>query len=468
MLWFKGRDISWRTIHELSDAFAVALQANGVRPGDRVAILLPNRPQFFIAQYGAWKAGAIVTPMNPIYTEEELIGPLVSTGATVMITLSAFYERVKAVQSRTAVRRVILTSIKEWFPPLLRTIFTLFAEKKLGHRATARDGDLWFNALLEQHRGARPDVPRPSLDDTALLLLSGGTTGTPKCVMAHHQALVIAGKQLSSWLGDSMPRGTGTFMLPLPMFHSYGAVGIQRVRFDSLKVCLSGAAPLMLETRRRFESISGAHITEAWLLTEALLAATGGPLHAPLREGSVGVPIPDVDVRIVDADDATKPMPVGEVGEILVTGPQVMRGYWNQPEESAEMVRTLEDGRRWVFTGDLGKMDADGFIWIVDRKKDLIKPGGMQVWPREIEETISRIPAVAEVGVRRFPDAAKGDVAVAFVVLRDGMQATAEEIRVFCKEHLAFYKVPSRVVFKRELPKSLIGKVLRRLLTESA
>ena len=518
---FKGSAFSYRELWTTSDAFAVALTKLGVRRGDRVACILPNCPQFFIGELAAWKLGAIWVPLNPTYTEEELVEPLQTTGSTILLTLSAFYARAKAVQPRTSLRRVIVTSIKEYFPPLLRILFTLFVEKKGGHRADVRDDDPTLQQLLAAHADGRPIEPRPGPDDDALLLLSGGTTGTPKAVRVHHGGLVQTGTQLCAWLASVLPPWEGVYCLPLPMFHSYGACGVQsscflghnpialvpnprdfddlvrtidrtkpavfcgvpslynallnhprvmagKVDFRSMRACVSGAAPLMVETIRRWKEATGARIIEGYALTESLLAVTLAPLQGPEKPGSVGVPLPDCEVRIVDADDPTKVLPLKAVGEILLTGPQIMRGYWQNAEETALMLHTHADGRRWLHTADLGYLDADGYLFIVDRKKDLIKMGGMQVWPREIEEVLSQHPAVLECGVRGFPDERRGEVAVAFVVRRVGMTVTAEELRTWCKERLAPFKVPGRVVFKPELPKSMIGKVLRRLLVEDA
>ncbi len=517
---FKGRSVSYAELDATSNAFAVALAHMGVKRGDRVAGLLPNCPQFFIGELAAWKLGAVWVPLNPIYNEDELAGPLATTGASIVLTLSTFYERMKSVQRRVpSVRHVIATNIKEWFPPLLRLIFTVAIEKKAGHRATLREGDPWLPALTEKYSGERPAAPRPGPEDDALLLMSGGTTGTPKAVRVHHGGLVQTGTQVNAWLGSVLPKWDGVYCLPLPMFHSYGACGVQsvcflghnpialvpnprdmndlvktiertkpavfcgvptlynallsqkrviarKVDFRSMKACVSGAAPMMVETMTRWEQVTGAKILEGYALTESILAATVSPLLGPRKPGSVGTPLPDVVMRIVDADDATKDLPQGEVGEILIQGPQIMRGYWKNDEETRGMLRIGTDGKPWLHTADLGYFDADGYLYVVDRRKDLIKMRGMQVWPREIEEVIAAHPAVLEVGVRGFPDAAMGEVAVAFVVRRLGQTVSAHEIRQWCKERIAPFKVPVRVVFKDELPKSMIGKVLRRLLTE--
>ncbi len=514
---FKGRAVSLRELDSQSTAFANALLALGVTKGDRVAVLLPNTPQFFICELGAWKIGAILVPLNPINTEEELIGPLKDTAPKVVVTLTPFYARVKHVQPATPVQHVIATNIKEYFPPVLRLAFTLFMEKKLGHRITLKPGDHWLQDLLTRHGRDTAPPGRPGPDDDCMILLSGGTTGTPKGVRVHHDGLVSTGLQVRAWFANELRPWDDVYLLPLPMFHSYAACGVQSVcfighnplalvpnprdlddtvktfekvkptifcgvptlynallnhpdvksgaaNFQSLRACVSGAAPLLAETKRRFEAATGARIVEGYALTETLLAATISPIRGVQKLGSVGVPFPDVDAMIVDAEDPMKVLPAGEVGEIILTGRQIMRGYWNNPEETAMMRRVGPDGREWIYSADLGYMDEDGYIFIVDRKKDLIKPGGMQVWPREIEEVLQGHPAVAEVGVRGFPDDYKGEIAVAFVVLRDGEMATPEELRAYCKEHLAFYKVPGKVVFRRELPKSLVGKVLRRML----
>jgi long-chain acyl-CoA synthetase len=515
---FKGRSFTLAEFERTSDAFAAALVSLGVKRGDRVAAMLPNCPQFFIAEFAAWKAGAIFAPLNPIYTEEELTGPLTTIDASIVVTLSSFYERLKKVQSKTPVKRIVTTNIKEWFPPLLKIVFTLAMEKKGGYRVSRRDGDLGMVELLAQFDGKKSTDQPPAPEDTAILLMSGGTTGTPKCVMGEHQSLVMSGLQLQSWLGDTIEPWKSVYMMPLPLFHSYGACAVQsiclighnpislipnprdlndvvnsiakvkpaafagvptlynallnhphvksgKVTFHSLKVCASGAAPLMAETKKRFEETTGARIIEGYGLTESLIAACVNPVHGPSKIGSVGMPVPDVFVRIVDADDPTKEMPAKKEGEMLLRGPQIMKGYWHNPKETADIIFTDAAGVVWLRTGDLAYMDEEGYVFLVDRKKDLIKANGMQVWPRELEEEIAAYPGVLEVGVRGFPDPAHGEIAVAFVVMKPGSTATEHDIREYCKHHLAFYKVPAKVVFRKELPKSLIGKVLRRLLT---
>ena len=520
---FKGATVSFADLARLSDAFASALASLGVRGGDRVALLLPNCPQFLIAQYGAWKVGAIVAPLNPIYTEQELEGPLREHGVETVVTLTRFYRRIKSIQKRTPLRRVIATNIKEHFPPVLRVLFTLVREARDGDRVTLEPGDHHFAHLLLINKGRAPQRASLSPADPAVLLMSGGTTGTPKGVLGTHRAYVMAALQVVAWLKSALEGEKRSVFAPLPLFHVYSNVGIQsmaliarlpvalvpnprdladlvatlkkvkpgffngvptmyiallnhpdvktgRVDFKSIRLCVSGASALLADTKQRFEAITGGRIVEGYSLTEAMMALCVNPVAGQNKVGSVGMPLPDVHVRIVDAVDGTRELPAHEIGEIIIAAPQLMTGYWNRPEETAAMVRehAAQTGtRRWLYTGDLGYLDEDGYVFIVDRKKDLIKPsGGYQVWPREIEEVLATHPAVAEVGVAGIVDEAKGEVAKAWVVLRAGESATEAELRAFCKERLAPYKVPARIDFRKELPKTMVGKVLRRALRE--
>ena len=518
-LLFKGSTITYGELNADSDAFASALTTIGVKAGDRVAICLPNCPQFMVAEFGAWKIGAITCPFNPTYTERETEDALQATGAETVVVLNRFYDKVKAIQTRTSVKRIIATGIKEYLPWHLRIAYTLVKEGKEGERITLDRGDYRFAQLLRRYRGARVPLTPIGLDDPATILMSGGTTGTPKGVVGTHRGMVTAGLQLQAWLKPAMHEWVDTIMMPLPLFHTYGNTGLQslalinhnpvslipnprelrdllheikRVRpsfictvptllngimnhpmaragevdFSSIKLCFSGAAPLMAETRQRFEVLTGGVIVEGYSLTEAQMAVVANPVRGEKKTGSIGMPLPDVHVRIVDSDDGKTPMPVGEVGEIVVLAPQLMKGYWNRPADTLEMLRTDDAGERALYTGDLGYMDEDGYIFIVDRKKDLIKTCGFQVWPREIEEIVSTHPAVAEVGVIGLPDKMRGEVVKAFVVLRAGQTATPSELKCFCRDRLVHYKVPAKFEVVTELPKTQVGKVLRRVLRE--
>jgi long-chain acyl-CoA synthetase len=526
-LLFKGASLSYGELDRLSDAFAAALVAQGVEKGDRVALLLVNCPQFLIGQLGAWKAGAIVAPMNPLYTERELVQMLNDCGAETALVLTLFYDKVKAMQPQTSLRRIIATNIKEYFPPHLRILFATLKEKKLGHRITLQPGDLWLGDVLRQYaKASRPNVS-VGPHDLALLLFSGGTTGTPKGAVSTHQSLVLAGMQMQAWSRGVLDEWDDSIVVTFTLFHTAGNVGIVgtglvghnplvlvpnagdlddliatirqtrpaflpgvptlfiallnhpevragKVDFCSIKLCISGAAPLLAETKKRFEALTGGHMIEVYAMTESVMAGAITPLRGAYKEGSVGLPLPDVEVRIVDADNGHGVLPPGQVGEIVIRAPQVMQGYWQRPAETADTIREGPlagpsgngSGERWLFSGDLGYMDGDGYLFIVDRKKDLIKPSGFQVWPREVEEVIAAHPAVSEVGVAGIPDKLRGEAVKAWVVLQEGQRATAAEIRTYCRENLVAYKVPRHVEFRDSLPKTLVGKVLRRELVQ--
>jgi long-chain acyl-CoA synthetase len=519
-LLFKGSTITYRRVEEQSNALGAALREMGVKRGDRVGICLPNCPQFLIAEFAAWKVGAIVCPFNPTYSEREMEDALQATGAETVVVLNRFYGKVKNIQSRTSVKRVIATGIKEYLPWTLRFAYTLLKEKKEGDRINVVAGDFRFGGLLRRFRRSAPLVSETSLDDPAVILMSGGTTGTPKGVTGSHRGMVVAGHQLRAWLRPAMNEWTDKIMLPLPLFHVYGNIGVQslafvnhnpialipnprdlrdvlkeinelkpafictvptllngimnhamaregKVDFRSIKLCFSGAAPLMAETKKRFEELTGGVIVEGYSLTEAQMAVVANPVLGKKKIGSVGMPLPDVRIEILDSDDGHTPVPEGEVGEIVMSAPQLMRGYWQRPDETNEMLRTNARGERRLYTGDLGYLDEDGYLFIVDRKKDLIKTCGFQVWPREIEEVISTHPAVAEVGVVGLPDNMRGEVVKAWVVLRADCALTPADLKLYCRDRLAPYKIPAKYEFVADLPKTQIGKVLRRVLRQT-
>lgn len=521
---FKGASMTFARLEQESDALAVALASLGVKRGDRVGLLLPNCPQFLVAQFGAWKLGAIVAPLNPIYTEQELEGPIVNEGIETIVTLTRFYPRLKRLQPRTKLRQIIATNIKAYFPALLRILFTLFREKRDGDRVAILSGDHDMSRLVAANLGAKPPRTPIGMNDPAVLLLSGGTTGTPKGVLGIHGAYSITGLQAKAWTSKVVGTADSIILLPLPLFHVYANVGAQglafvtrnaialvpnprdlpdllatirrvkpalfvgvptlfaalmnhpdvlkgRVDFRSIRICICGASALMAETKQRFELLTGGRIVEGYSLTEAMMALCVNPVSGPNKLGSVGMPLPDVLVRIYDADSGEREMPIGELGEICLAGHQLMTGFWNNPAETAAVLRDHTDAtgtRRWLHTGDLGYLDRDGYVFIVDRKKDLIKTSGYQVWPREVEEALSTHPAVAEVGVAGIFDDMKGEAVKAWVVLRPGQTATEAELREFSRKVLAPYKVPSHVEFRKDLPKTLVGKILRRALREGS
>lgn len=523
-LFFKGSTLSNRELNDLSDRFAACLQAQGIRPGSRIALLLPNSPQFLISEIGAWKAGATVMPLNPLYTSSELVEPLKAAGVELVVTLTPFYRRLKEIQREAGITRIVATNIKEYLPPLLKALFTLFKEKKTGHRVSLDHGDLWFQECLTTKTRRHEDTKDPSPDDPSIMLMSGGTTGSPKAVVGLHRCLVAAGRQLSTWLHPPAGAPPDIALVPLPLFHVYACVGVQshaimsgtpmalvpnprdiddllktiaRVRptlfsavpalfiallnhpkvksrsvdFSSIRACFSGAAPLMAATKTQFEALTGGRIVEGYSLTEAMMACIVNPLNGVNKTGSVGIPLPDVEVAIVDAETGNRFLARGEVGEIILHAPQLMSGYFNDPEETQHALREHHDEgpsggarRVWLHTGDLGYLDDDSYLFIVDRQKDLIKTSGYQVWPREIEEVLAAHPAVQEVGVAGVPDATKGEAVKAWVVARAGTSPTVDELRAFCKHKLAPYKTPATVEFRDALPKTMAGKVLRRAL----
>ena len=514
MVLFKKRKMSYAEIQKLSDEFAAALAAKGVKKGDRVALIMPNVPQAIICRWGAWKIGAILVHMNPMYTEAEMEHALNDCGAETVVVMTMFYNQFKKLQPRTKVKLVIATSIKDYLSPVLKMLFTLAMEKKGGHRVVLQAGDFWLTDLIKEKSGAkRPDVKVLAGDD-ALILFSGGTTGTPKGVVGTHHSQVITGMQFCGWFKEIQEPYKDVMCVVLPLFHSFAtyavmctavvghaamslvanprdrddviatiqhdkptyfpavpamfiallehpAVKAGKVNFSSMKCCNSGAAPLLYETKKRFEDLTGGRIVEGYGLTETTMACCVSPYRGQWKQGSVGMPCPDVIVRIGDIETGEGEMPAGKEGEIIFQAPQLMKGYWNRPEETKEMLR---DG--WLYTGDVGYMDNDGYVFITSRKKDLIKPSGFQVWPREVEEVISSHPAVSEVSVAGIPDAKQGEAVKAWVVLEAGKTATAEEIQAWCKEKLVGYKIPKYVDFRSDLPKTMVGKVLRRVLQE--
>jgi long-chain acyl-CoA synthetase len=514
---FKGAVISYREMNALTDQMAAALVEMGVKKGDRVGIFMPNTPQFVIAYFGILKAGGAVVAVNPTYPVDEILTPVNDAGIEVMFTLSRFYGKLTEVRKRSKLKRIIVTNIKETLPPVLRILFTLAKEKKEGDRvAQLENGDVWMQDLLRKHKNSSKPNVQIDPDDTALFQYSGGTTGVPKGAVAMHRNVVANTLQMKAWFVTA-EEGKEVVLMGIPLFHVYGMVAgmnfgmtigaslvmvpnardlkdvleniskfkatlfpgvpllynginnhpdVKAGKYDlsSIKACISGSAALMREVKEEFERLTGGKVFEGYGMSETPTATHCNPLAGVNKIGSIGMPLPDVEIKIVDLDDGETEKPQGEVGEIVVRGPQVMKGYHNMPTETANSLRTMKDGKVWLFTGDIARMDEDGYFYIVDRKKELIKPGGFQVWPRDVEEAIASHPKVLEVGVAGIPDANRGEAVKAWVVLKPGETLSVEELKAFCKEHLAPYKVPSYVEFRTELPKTTVGKILRREL----
>lgn len=514
---FKGAVITYKEMDEMTDRIAAALADMGVKKGDRVGIFMPNTPQFVEAYFGILKAGGVVVATNPQYTPPEIEHQASDAGIEVMFVMTNFYKTIKAAQPKTKIKKMIVTNLKESLPPVTRLLFTLLKEKKGGfHLDKLEAGEVWMPDLLAKYQPNQ----RPKLDigpdDTALFQYSGGTTGVSKAAVAMHRNVVANTLQMKSWILTA-EEGKEVVLMAIPLFHVYGMVagmnfamangasmvmvpnardipdvldnikkykptifpGVPslynainnrpeviagKIKLNSVKACISGSAPLMRETKERFEELSGGKVFEGYGLSEAPTATHCNPLLGVNKTGSIGMPLPDVEVKIISLDDGETEMPMGEIGEIVIHGPQVMKGYHNMPTETANSLRKDKDGKVWLYTGDIARMDEDGYFYIVDRKKELIKPGGFQVWPREVEEAIAAHPKVLEVGVAGIPDPYRGETVKAWIVLKPGETATADEIKAFCKERLAAYKVPTHYEFRSELPKTTVGKILRREL----
>ena len=515
---FKGAVVTYKEMNAITDHIAAALVDMGVKKGDRVGMFMPNTPQFVMAYYGILKAGGVVVATNPLYTAPEIEHQASDAGIEIMFVMTNFYKTIKAAQPKTKIKKMIVTNLKESLPPLLSMLFTLAKEKKGGFRIEGGlgEGDVWMKDLLAKYA----DAPRPALqidpDDTALFQYSGGTTGVSKGAVAMHRNVVANTLQIKNWM-TGIEEGKEVVLMAIPLFHVYGMVagmnfamasgasmvmvpnardlkdvldniskfkatifpgvpalynGINnhpdvkagKYNLSSIKACISGSAPLMRETKEQFEALTGGKVFEGYGLSEAPTATHCNPLDGVNKTGSIGIPLPDVDVKIINLDDGETEMGQGEIGEIIVSGPQVMKGYHNMPTETANALRTMKDGKSWLFTGDIAQMDEDGYFYIVDRKKELIKPGGFQVWPREVEEVLAAHPKIMDVGVAGIPDPYRGETVKAWIVMKPGEKVTEEELKAFCKERLAAYKVPTHYEFRDELPKTTVGKILRREL----
>jgi len=508
--------LTYGQLNDQVNRFAAGLQQMGVKKGDRVAIMLPNCPQFIIAAYATWRIGGIVVCCNPLYVPREIEHLVNDSETETFVVMSQLYERVKSIRAGTALKRVIVTNVKEYFPGLLRLLFTLAKERKEGHRVDiSGDADThWFQDVIR--RAPVPPVPvEVSPDEVSTLIYTGGTTGGPKGAQLSHRNLVSNAVTLNIW---AKSREAEDIMLAvMPFFHAYGLtagmnvsiagalsivlipnprdivhvlgaiqkhratyypgvptmfVGFNnfpdREKYDltSVRFAVSAAAPLPPEVQQRFEAITGGKMVEAYGLTETSPAATMDPIDHP-RASSLGVPLPDTDVKIVDVETGEQELAAGEIGEIIIKGPQVMQGYWRLPTETANALRIGPDGEPgWFYSGDIGFRDEDGYFHIADRKKDMIIAGGYNIYPADVEAVLYEHPKVKEAAVIGVPDARRGETVKAFVVLKQGETAEEEEIIAFCRERMAAYRVPRIIEFREDLPKSMVGKVLRRELRE--
>ena len=510
---FFGVKLTYASLWNQILSFANALSLLGVEPGKKVAIMLPNCPQAIIAYYATLWLGGVVVLTNPLYVERELEYQWGDAEVEFAVVLDHLYPRVEKTLPHLKIQKVIVTSIRDYLPPLLKYLYPLKArQKKLFTAVPYSDRVLGFSQLVRK----TPPHPLPfagTLDGLAALQYTGGTTGTPKGVMLTHRNLLSNVVQLVAWCGDYLQYGQERFLAVLPFFHVFGmtvamnltlymgctAILVPRFEIDdflkvlkktkptlfpgvpsifvaivghpnvrsynlsSIRLCITGSAPMPVEVLRRFEELTGCIILEGYGLSEASPVTHANPVGGVRKVGSIGLALPDTECRIVDLDLGVEEKPFGEVGELLIRGPQVMQGYWKLLQETAN---TLREG--WLYTGDIARIDEDGYVFIVDRKKDMIISCGYNVYPREIDEVLYEHPKVLDAVAIGLPDSYRGEIIKAYIVPRPGESITEEEIIQFSKARLAAYKIPRSVEFRQSLPKSIVGKVLRKELREEA
>ncbi|MCR8642365.1 AMP-binding protein [Paenibacillus sp. N1-5-1-14] len=509
-IYFMGKKMKYNQLLDKCYRFANGLLELGIKKGDRVAIMLPNCPQAVIAFYGSLLIGAIVVQTNPMYTERELEHQMVDAGAKVIVTLDLLYRKVMKIRHTTDIERVIVTSIKDYLPFPLNLLYPIKA-KKDGLDLTVQYSDVVssFKKHIASASNSPVHVELDAENDLALLQYTGGTTGLSKGVQLTHYNIVSNTMQLMKWV-YRVREGKEVFLGALPIFHVFGmtvmmnqaiflggmmvllpkfdpesvlkAITKQKVTIfpgaptmyialinhpkvkeydlSSVQICVSGAAGLPNEVQERFEQISGGCLIEGYGLTEASPVTHANPVWDYRKSGTIGIPMPDTIAKVVDPQTGDE-LPIGEIGELIITGPQIMKGYWNREEETRN---TLRDG--WLYTGDMAKMDEEGFFSIVDRKKDLIIAGGFNIYPREVEEVLYEHPKIKEAVAVGVPDEYRGETVKAFIVLKEGETVTQEELNIWCRERLAAFKVPRKFEFREALPMTMVGKVLRRKLLE--
>ncbi|MEK4012984.1 long-chain-fatty-acid--CoA ligase [Peribacillus sp. FSL M8-0224] len=509
---FQGKELTFREVHESALKFAAYLKSIGLQKGERVAVMLPNCPQGVISFFGILMAGGVVVQTNPTYTERELEYQMKDSGAKMILAMDILFPRVSAVASRTDIEHIIVTAIKEYLPFPKNLIYPFIQKKQYGIviNVEHEGNHHLFSEIMKRKITEEVTVPIDVDNDLALLQYTGGTTGFPKGVMLTHKNLLANTKMCNAWLYKNK-RGEERILAILPFFHVYGMTtvlvlsvmegntmiimpkfdveatlktiqkqkptmfpgaptmyigllnhpDIAKYDLSSINACISGSASLPLEVQEQFEKITGGKLVEGYGLSE-----TSPVTHAnfiwdqPRVKGSVGLPWPDTDSAILSLESYEE-LPPNEIGEIAIKGPQVMKGYWNRPDETE---KTFKNG--WLLTGDLGYMDEQGFFYVVERKKDTIIAGGFNIYPREVEEVLYEHEAIQEVVVAGIPDPYRGETVKAFVVLKKNAKVTEQELNEFARKNLASYKVPRSYEFRDELPKTTIGKILRRVLIE--
>ncbi len=508
---FLGRELSYEELYQSAMKMANYLQKLGIQKGDRVSIMLPNCPQAVISFYGILYAGGVVVMTNPLYTEREISYQMKDSGAKAIIALDILFPRINKVIKETELENVIVTGIKDYLAFPKNLVYPFIQKKQYG--MTVKVEHRGINHLFtEIMKTASPEIAKPPFDfeeDLALLQYTGGTTGSPKGVMLTHRNLISNATMCDAWLYKST-RGEETIMGIIPLFHVYGLTtvlilsvmqgnkmvllpkfdpeqalktinkqkptlfpgaptlyigllnhpDIQKYDLSSIEACLSGSAPLPTEVQEKFERITGGKLVEGYGLTETSPVSHSNLVWGDRTKGSIGMPYPDTDCEIF-LPGTTDAVPNGQIGEIAIKGPQVMKGYWNRPDATAA---TIVDG--WLLTGDLGYMNDEGQFFIVDRKKDMIIAGGFNIYPREIEEVLYEHEAIQECVVAGIPDPYRGETVKAYIVLKEGYTVTEEQLDKHCREHLAAFKVPRIYEFRKELPKTAVGKILRRSLVD--
>jgi long-chain acyl-CoA synthetase len=511
--------LTYAELDRASDAVAAGLIEMGLKKGEAVAIVMPNCAAFGICFFGILKAGGVVAAANPTYPADKMEYQLNDCGARFVFTLTLFYKALKQLQKGTKVEHIIVANIKEYLPFIARILFTIAREKKDGHKLEhLQQGDVWFQDVLKKYAGRKSNVT-VTPEDLALFQYTGGTTGVSKAAMSTHRALVANMLQIGAIVNIiGTPPDQHISLAAIPMFHVYGLVAVLsltvytgskmvlvvnareiedvvdcidhykptlfpgvpalynainnnarilsgKADLSSLKFCISGSAPLPTSTKEEFERLSGAKVREGFGMSEVPTATHVNPIFGENRTNSIGLPLPDVECRIVNLDDGQTDVPVGEAGELIIHAPNMMLGYHGMPTETANVLREKE-GKKWMYTGDIARMDDDGYFYIVDRKKDMALIGGYNVYPTNVENIIKSHPAVLEVGVAAVPHPEKeGQEALkAWVVKKPDANVTEQELIKHCEAKLAPYEVPRRIAFIAELPKTVVGKTLRREL----
>ena len=506
---YMGKRISYAALERRVNAFARALSDFGIKPGDKVSVCLPNIPEVVIANYAIFRIGAVTVQNNPLYTERELAYQLSDSDSKLLVTLSLLLPRIEKIRSRTSIENIIACNLNASLPFPLKQLFPL-AKRQMYKKVSKADGIYDFTKIISRY-------PDTSLEDQShweelgALLYTGGTTGKSKGVMLTHANLSSNVQQFAAWFPELKP-GEDRLVGNFPIFHSAGFTAIQnyciwkadeiilvprpepeinikmikkykptflpgvptifvgllaepefrKMDLSSIKGFFSGAAPLAADTIRDLKELTGADMCEVYGSTENTPIVTVTPWGGKIKPGTVGCPVPDTDVKLMDVETGETEMPVGEAGEIAIKGPQVMKGYYKKPEETQAV---LKDG--WFYSGDIGKFDEDGYLTIVDRKKDMIIAGGYNIYPIELDNILFDHPKILEACTIGIPDQYRGETVKAFIVLKKGEALTEAEVIQYCKQQLAPYKVPKQVEFIDELPKSAVGKILRRKLREA-